>query len=44
LSVGKKKKRKKMINNETFIRSTAITANVFGLGEGGDFNRKSLIE
>jgi hypothetical protein len=31
--VAKKKKRKKMINNGTLIRSTAIAANVIGLGE-----------
>jgi hypothetical protein len=30
---GKKKKRKKMINNGTLIRSKAIAANGFGLGE-----------
>jgi hypothetical protein len=35
MCVGKKKKRKKMINNGTIIRSTAIAANVYGFAMVG---------
>jgi hypothetical protein len=35
MRVGKKRKRKKMIKNETLIRSKAITANVGGMLRAG---------